>query len=119
MYKRAFRESRKLGSGAQERVRGLPARRHFATNKKPPGKDSLMKAMRTLFFLFAPFALFGLSLCQAAQSSTSAPTAKQLESKSFKLDGGKVWTDTGMILEPGQRVVFAAEGNLRYSDAKA
>ena len=78
-----------------------------------------MKAMRTLFFLFAPFALFGLSLCQAAQSSTSAPTAKQLESKSFKLDGGKVWTDTGMILEPGQRVVFAAEGNLRYSDAKA
>ena len=78
-----------------------------------------MKAMRTSFFLFAPFALFGLSLCQAAQSSTSAPTAKQLESKSFKLDGGKVWTDTGMILEPGQRVVFAAEGNLRYSDAKA
>ncbi|HTC43233.1 MAG TPA: LssY C-terminal domain-containing protein [Candidatus Acidoferrales bacterium] len=40
-------------------------------------------------------------------------------SKSFTLDGAKVWTDTGITLEPGQRVVFTAEGTLRYSDAKA
>ncbi len=64
---------------------------------------------------------FGLSSSPSftATQSTSAPSTKQLESKSFQLDGGKVWTDTGITLEPGQRVVFTAEGNLRYSDAKA
>src|SRR5580658_4518178 len=59
------------------------------------------------------------SPARTAAQSTSAPSTKPLASKSFKLDGGKVWTDTGITLEPGQRVVFAAEGNLRYSDAKA
>jgi hypothetical protein len=47
-----------------------------------------------------------------------APSTKQILSKSFTLDGGKVWTDTGISLEPGQRVTFTAEGKLRYSDAK-
>jgi LssY-like putative type I secretion system component LssY len=56
----------------------------------------------------------------AAQSTdTKAPSTKQMTSKSFKLDGGKVWTDTGITVDPGQRVVFTAEGNLRYTDAKA
>src|SRR5208282_763765 len=55
---------------------------------------------------------------QAAQPSSGAST-KQLLSKSFTLDGGKVWTDTGIALEPGQKITVAAKGTLRYSDAKA
>jgi LssY C-terminus len=75
------------------------------------------------FFLF-PFALFifsvRLTAAQTADSKTAsaAPATKQLESKSFTLEGGKVWTDTGITLEPSQRVVFTATGKLRYSDAK-
>ncbi len=53
----------------------------------------------------------------AAQASTS-PT-KQALSKEFTLDGSKLWTDTGINLEPGQRIVATATGTLRYSDAKA
>jgi hypothetical protein len=55
----------------------------------------------------------------AKNTSASTPSTKQLLSKSFTLEGGKVWTDTGITLEPGQRVVVTAEGTLRYSDAKA
>lgn len=55
----------------------------------------------------------------AKSSSASTPSTKQLFSKSFTLNGGKVWTDTGISLEPGQRVVVTSDGTLRYSDAKA
>jgi hypothetical protein len=54
----------------------------------------------------------------AAQAATTSST-KQPLSKEFTLDGSKVWTDTGITLEPGQRVVVTASGTLRYSDAKA
>jgi hypothetical protein len=52
-----------------------------------------------------------------AQSATSS-SAKQTLSKEFTLAGSKVWTDTGITLEPGQRIVVTASGALRYSDAK-
>jgi LssY C-terminus len=55
----------------------------------------------------------------AKSSSTSAPSTKQLLSKSLTLEGGKVWTDTGISLEPGQHIFVTAEGKLRYADAKA
>ena len=72
------------------------------------------------FELFSLVALFGLSVPGLlAGQSTAATSTKQILSKSFTLEGGKVWTDTGITLEPGQRVVFTAEGTLRYSDAKA
>ena len=72
------------------------------------------------FHLFFLVAVFGLSLPGlVAGQSAVPPAAKQIMSKSFTLDGAKVWTDTGITLEPGQRVVFSAEGTLRYSDAKA
>jgi LssY C-terminus len=65
-------------------------------------------------------ALLSLPGRVGAQSTDSkAPSTEQIASKSFKLDGGKVWTDTGITLAPGQRLVFSAEGNLRYTDAKA
>ena len=61
----------------------------------------------------------------ATASDAKAPAAKSaspgalLQTKNFSLDGGKVWTDTGITLEPGQRIVVTADGSLRYSDAKA
>ena len=62
---------------------------------------------------------------QASSANDTKPTTAAnvkpgglLETKNFTLDGGKVWTDTGILLKPGQRVVVTAEGSLRYSDAK-
>jgi hypothetical protein len=79
-----------------------------------------MKPSRSVFQFVLPLASFALlsSPCPVTAQSSSTPSPKQLESKSFKLDGGKVWTDTGITLQPGQRVVFTAEGKLQYSDAK-
>lgn len=57
---------------------------------------------------------------QAAPSSTaSAAPGRVVQSKSFTLAGDSIWTDTGISLQPGQRLVVTAEGSLRYSDAKA
>jgi len=52
----------------------------------------------------------------AATNSTSSGTS--VTSKTITLEGGKVWDDTGISLEPGQRVVIHAEGKLRYTDSK-
>jgi hypothetical protein len=55
----------------------------------------------------------------AKSPSASTPSTKQLLSKSFTLEGDKVWTDTGIPLEPGQKIVVTAQGKLHYTDAKA
>lgn len=58
----------------------------------------------------------------AAAPTASAPAGsagKVLLSKTFTLPGSKVWTDTGITLEAGQRIVAAADGELRYADAKS
>ena len=50
----------------------------------------------------------------AAQTRAFAtPAAKQLLSKEFTLDGAKIWTDTGINLQAGQRIIFTADGHLR------
>ena len=59
-----------------------------------------------------------LPLALAWQDSAPAPQAKQIASKSFTLKGSDAWTDTGITLEPGQRIVVTAEGTMRYADAK-
>jgi len=71
-----------------------------------------------LFFSFH-LALLGLPCRLAAQATASTSSTKELLTKSFTLEGTKVWTDTGISLEPGQRIVVTAEGKLRYADAKA
>jgi LssY-like putative type I secretion system component LssY len=77
-------------------------------------------SLSLLFLLLFLVALLGLCVPKLlASQSAMAPAAKQILSKSLTLEGGKVWTDTGITLEPGQRVVFTAEGTLHYSDAKA
>ncbi len=58
------------------------------------------------------------SLTEKPAPATGSSSTKEVVSKNFTLQGSKVWTDTGITLEPGQRVVFSADGKLRYSDAK-
>jgi len=84
-----------------------------------------MRQIPRFSFILVPLALLALvclSIRLKAQAtdpaSNSAAQTRQLDSKSFTLEGGKVWTDTGITLEPGQRVAFSAQGSLRYSDAK-
>jgi hypothetical protein len=48
----------------------------------------------------------------------SADAGKAIQTNDFTLEGGKVWVDTGISLEPGQRIVVSSEGTLRYRDAK-
>lgn len=54
-----------------------------------------------------------------APGDSAAKPGKVIETKEFTLEGGKVWTDTGISLQPGQRIAVTAAGSLRYSDAKA
>lgn len=53
----------------------------------------------------------------AAQSTK--PTGKKRVSKDFTLKGDSLWTDTGIDLQPGERVVITAKGTVRYADAKS
>src|SRR6202795_2987289 len=61
---------------------------------------------------------------QLANSTEEKPAApkdagKVIQTKSFTLEGERVWVDTGISLEPGQRIEVRSEGSLRYADAKA
>jgi hypothetical protein len=47
------------------------------------------------------------------------PTGKKRLSKDFALKGDSLWTDTGIDLQPGERVVITAKGSFRYADAKS
>jgi hypothetical protein len=80
---------------------------------------SVSLSLTIFLLLLISWSAPALLRAQSADSAASAaPSTKELSSKTFTLEGDKVWTDTGITLEPGQRVVFAAEGKLRYSDAK-
>jgi hypothetical protein len=50
--------------------------------------------------------------------AANATPAKPISTKEFTLDGSKIWTDTGIALQPGQKFSVTADGKLRYSDAK-
>ena len=54
-----------------------------------------------------------------AKTPTAADSGKVIQTKSFTLEGAKIWVDTGISLEPGQRIAVTSEGSLRYADAKA
>jgi hypothetical protein len=54
----------------------------------------------------------------APSGAASVAPGALITSKEFTLSGNKVWIDTGIALEPGQRIVVSATGSLRYSDAK-
>ncbi len=52
-------------------------------------------------------------------SSTAPSTAKKRLSKDFTLKGDSRWTDTGIDLQPGEKIVVTASGTMRYADAKS
>jgi len=79
---------------------------------------SLFSSVFLALTLVPPSRLFA----QQPAAQTGAPstsTTQQLLSKEFTLDGATIWTDTGITLEAGQRIIVTASGTLRYSDAKA
>jgi LssY C-terminus len=67
---------------------------------------------------FSP-SLLSLQQPTTQTGAAATPAAKQLLTKEFNLDGAQVWTDTGITVEAGQRIILTASGTLRYSDAKA
>ena len=85
-----------------------------------------------LFFLSSANTVSGQSASEPSSPQTAQPAAipeaksaaatdasKATQTKSFTLEGAKVWVDTGISLEPGQRIAVTSEGSLRYADAKA
>jgi hypothetical protein len=84
--------------------------------RKPPISSLLLCGWVALNLLSTPQNI----LAQSNDSAqTSAPSTKKLQSKSFTLQGGQVWLDTGISLEPGQHAVITSDGKLRYADAKS
>src|SRR5260370_41474903 len=98
-------------------------------------KASLGAFLGTAFFLFmliAPTPVLAQSTGDVSSSQPQQPatagglkpanpadTGKVMQTKSFTLEGGKVWVDTEISREPGQRIAVTSEGSLRYADAKA
>ena len=59
---------------------------------------------------------------QQTDAPSAAPAvvpAKKRLSKDFTLKSDSVWTDTGIDLKPGEKMVVSASGTLRYADAKS
>ena len=77
-----------------------------------------------LFFLFPVSIASAQSVddggaSRSQQMANFAEAGKLIQTNSFTLEGGEVWVDTGISLEPGQRIAVTSEGSLRYADAKA
>lgn len=49
---------------------------------------------------------------------STPPTTKRLLSQEIQLTGDQLWVDTGIDIHPGERLLFSANGTLRYADAK-
>src|ERR1700745_1716750 len=95
-------------------------------------KVSLRTFLGSAFFLFffsvaIPVLAQSTGDVSSPQSQQSASTAeikpteseddaKAIQTKDVTLEGEKVWVDTGISLEPGQRIVVSSEGTLRYRD---
>jgi len=55
---------------------------------------------------------------QATQSAAK-PSGRKRAAKDYTLQGDTLWTDTGIDLQPGERVVITAKGTVRYADARS
>jgi len=100
--------------------------------KSKAGPGTFLGSAFFLFFLSAVIPTLAQSTGDVSSSQAQQPaasteakpaavpdTGKVIKTKSFTLEGEKVWVDTGISLEPGQRFVVSSEGSLRYADAKA
>ena len=51
-------------------------------------------------------------------NNSKTPTGKKRVSQEVQITGDQAWVDTGIDVRPGEHVVIAATGKLRYGDAK-
>ena len=66
----------------------------------------------------APQQLAGSSKT-ASTATTPAPAGKLRLSQDFALSGDSHWTDTGLDVHAGERILISASGALKYADARA
>jgi hypothetical protein len=52
------------------------------------------------------------------QGAAGAPASQRRINQEIQITGDRVWSDTGIDVQPGERVILAASGKLRYADAK-
>jgi len=53
-----------------------------------------------------------------ANANSQTPQGKRRLSQEVQLTGEETWVDTGIDIQPGERILITATGNLRYADAK-
>jgi hypothetical protein len=53
-----------------------------------------------------------------AAPAAQAPAGKRRVSQEVQITGDQLWTDTGIIVQPGEHVVATVTGKLRYADAQ-
>src|SRR5258708_4154950 len=58
------------------------------------------------------------SSASPSSSTSLSPAGKKRFSKDFTLKGDTAWLDTGIDLQPGERIAVTANGTLRYADAR-
>lgn len=74
-----------------------------------------------LSFLFSGSLAASAQFVQQDPSQSSAkqnPAGKRRLSQEIQLTGDQLWVETGISLQPGERIVVSAAGTLRYPDAK-
>lgn len=74
-----------------------------------------------LSFLFFGSVAASAQFVQQDPSQSSAkqsPAGKRRLSQEIQLSGDQLWVETGISLQPGERIVVSAGGTLRYPDAK-
>jgi len=54
----------------------------------------------------------------ADQNNSKTPLGKERVSQEVQITGDQAWVDTGIDVQPGEHVIVAATGKLRYGDAK-
>jgi hypothetical protein len=54
---------------------------------------------------------------QTAAPAQTPPTGKRRLSQEIQLTGDQLWTETGITVQPGERVVATATGKMHYADS--
>src|SRR5258708_9045182 len=61
----------------------------------------------------------GKGIAQKPEAAAEqAPPGKRRISQEIQLIGEQFWSDTGIAVQPGEHIVVAASGKMRYADAK-
>ena len=99
-------------------MRANPPR--MARAKMPNTSPSPAKLAAAILALLlqTPTVISRTAQSSASQQSKPAPE-RPLLTQEIQLTGDTQWTDTGIDVQPGERLLFSASGTLRYPDAKS